>query len=225
MKKRVLLIDNEDIEPKLIELRRKVKDADFEQFNVGGVKPKDKEVLTDNKIDLEKVKTVFQQKFSTEKPHLICFDYELGPEDITGLHVLSALKPLAGRAQFLFYSSKIKEILEKILKKHRDGGMAEDKAKELLHTLITSKIENFVGRGRELGDVINDILIKRRETLDDIFEDKIREYGSFKTDYFDCHEIRDLEQLLNGKDGRAINFKHQLAEQFVAHLIRLQDEE
>jgi len=223
MKKRVLLIDNEDIEPKLIELRRKVKDTDFEQFNVGSVKLK--EVLTDRKIDLEKVKTVFQQKFSTKKPHLICFDYELGPEDITGLHVLNALKPFAGKAQFLFYSSKIKEILEKILKKYRDGGMAEDKAKDLLHTLITSKIENFVGRGSELGDVINGILVKRRETLDDIFEDKIQEYGSFKTDYFDCLEIGSLEHLLNGNDGRAINFKRELVEQLVAHLILLKDEE
>lgn len=223
MKKRVLLIDNEDITPKLIELGRKVKDAEFEQLNIGSSQLTS--VLTNNKIDTEKVIKVFQQEFTTKKPHLICFDYELGPEDITGLDILIALKPFAGRAQFLFYSSKIKEILEKILRKHRDGGMAEDKAKELLHTLITSKIEDFVGRGRELGDVINGILAKRRETLDDIFEDKIQEYGSFKTDYFDCLEIRDLEQLLNGKDGRTMNLKRELVEQFVAHLIRLQDEE
>ena len=116
MKKRVLLIDNENIEPKLTELKRKVKDADFEQFNIGSAKLT--EVLTDKRIDLEKVKTYFNEKFSTRKPHLICFDYELGPEDITGLDVLIALKPLAGRAQFLFYSSKIREILGKILKKY-----------------------------------------------------------------------------------------------------------
>jgi len=223
MKKRVLLIDNENIEPKLIELRRTVKDADFEQFNVGSVKLK--EVLTDKKIDLEKVKTVFRQKFSTGKPHLICFDYELGPEDITGLDILIALKPLAGRAQFLFYSSKKDEVLEKILKKYREGGMPESKAKELLLELINSKIEDFVGRSGNLPDAVGRILAKRRETLDDIFEDKIREYGSFKTDFFDCLEIGSLEHLLNGKDGRAINFKHHLAEQFVAYLVRLQDEE
>ena len=222
MKKRVLLIDNENIEPKLTELKRKVKDADFEQFNIGSAKLT--EVLTDKRIDLEKVKTYFNEKFSTRKPHLICFDYELGPEDITGLDVLIALKPLAGRAQFLFYSSKIREILGKILKKYRDGGIAEDKANTLLHTLITSKIEDFVGRGSELGDVINNILAKRRETLDDIFEDKIQEYGSFKTNYFDCLEIRDIEHLLNEKDDLSLKFKRELVEQFVAYIIRLQDE-
>jgi hypothetical protein len=222
MNKIVLLIDNEDITPKLTELKRKVKGVDFEQFNVGSVKLT--EVLTDKRIDPEKVKTYFIKNFSTRKPHLICFDYELGPEDITGLDILNALKPLAGRAQFLFYSSKIKEILGKILRKYRDGGIAEDKASELLRTLITSKIEAFVGRGSELGDVINNILAKRRETLDDIFEDKIREYGNFKTDYFDCFEIRDIEQLLNEKDDLSLNFKRELVEQFVAYIIRLQDE-
>lgn len=227
MKKRVLIIDDEDQSEEIINLERQFKkkglDVEFLQFNIG--KPGELEVLTENRIDIEKVKNIFQERYGMKRLHLICFDYELGPEDITGVDVLAALKPLTDRTLFLFYSSKIRQILEKILTKYRDGGMPFDKARELLDSLVTSKVEYFVDRGGDLGNAVNQILARSGETLDDIFEEKMWEYPNFKTDYFDGLEIRNVEQLLNNKDGRAIKVKRELVEQLVAYFIRLKDEE
>lgn len=227
MKKRVLIIDDQDLSHEIDSLkrqfRRKGLNVEFFQFNVGS--PVLTEVLTSNKIDIEKVKTVFQRDYGLKKPHLICFDYDLGPEEITGVDILAQIKPLTDRTQFLFYSSKIKDIVFKILKRFQEGGLPFEKARMLLISLIGARVEEFVDKGGNLGDAIGRVLAQDKETLDDIFEEKMSEYPNFKMEYFDGLELSSLAQLLNKSDGKAIKFKHELVEHLVAYLIRLQDEE
>lgn len=229
MKKRVLIIDDRDLSDEIDRFERqfikKGLNVEFLQFNVGS--PTLTTVLTSNKIDPEKVKSVFQQEYCNRKLHLICFDYELGPEEeITGVDILAHLKPFTNQTKFIFYSSKIKEIVVKILKRFHDGGLPFEKARKLLISLISAKVEEFVDKSDNLGDSIGRVLAQSEESLDDIFTEKMEmHYPNFRTEYFDGLELANLAQLLNNRDSMAINFKHELVEQFVAYLIRLQDDE
>lgn len=227
MKKRVLIIDDQDLSEEIENLKRNLKrkniDVEFLQFNVG--KPDEIEVLSNNRIDIEKVKTVFENRYQNKRLHLVCFDYDLGPEEITGVDLLHHLKPFLSRSKILFYSSLLSNIVAKILQRNAKQGLPLEEAKKLMMALISSRAEGFVDR-KDFNDRVIHVLSQNGETLDDIFAEKMEmDYPNFRTTYFDELEILNLSHLLNSRDGKSLKFKHELIDQFVAYLIRINDEE
>lgn len=227
MKKRVLVIDDEDLSEEISNLERSLKrkgiEVEFLQFNIG--KPDVTEVLTNNQIDLEKVKSVFKARFESLRVHLVCFDYHLGPEEITGVDILHLLKSFLKRSKVLFYSSLLENIVTKILKRNVRDAFNPDEAKKLMMSLISARSEGFIDR-KDFNEKVIQILSQEAETLDDIFAEKMEiDYPNFKTSYFDGLEISSLSHLLNVRDGKSLKFKHELIDQFIAYLIRISDDE
>ncbi|MBI5914238.1 MAG: hypothetical protein HY842_02595 [Bacteroidetes bacterium] len=224
--KRVLIIDDEDQADEITNLERVARQRGIPiqctQFKVGSAELP--EVLTDNHIDLSKVEAYFKENIGRQ--HLVCFDYNLGTEEITGVDVLTKLKSSAPRSKFLFYSSLLDNIVRQMLEEYRGGqGKSFDKVKKNLIALISSRVEGFVDRRSFLEKILEILTQEKEETLDDIFEEKMQEYQGFRSEYFDGLEISSLFQLLNTNDGRAINFKKEIVEQFVAYIIKLQDDD
>lgn len=130
--KRILIIDNEDLEDEISNLKLKTQkkgiEIDCYQFNVGSATLP--EVLSDNRIDIEKVKNIFLEKYSIRRYHLVCFDYELGPDEINGVDILSALKPFLPKSQFLFYSSRLDKIVRGLLEEYKGDAESFKKVKK-----------------------------------------------------------------------------------------------
>ncbi|MCO6488649.1 MAG: hypothetical protein J5I98_09545 [Phaeodactylibacter sp.] len=224
--KRILIIDNEDLEDEISNLKLKTQkkgiEIDCYQFNVGSTTLP--EVLSDNRIDIEKVKNIFLEKYSNRRYHLVCFDYELGPEEINGVNILTVLKPFLPKSQFLFYSSRLDKIVRGLLEEYKGDAESFEKVKKKLIALIGARVDGFVDRKEFISKII-EILTQGGNTLDDIFETKMQEYKDYRTEYFDGIKIDDLDQLLQNNDGMSMKYKTAVIEQLVAYLIRLHDDE
>ena len=224
--KRILIIDNEDLEDEISNLKLKTQkkgiEIDCYQFNVGSATLP--EVLSDNRIDIEKVKNIFLEKYSIRRYHLVCFDYELGPDEINGVDILSALKPFLPKSQFLFYSSRLDKIVRGLLEEYKGDAESFKKVKKKLIALIGARVDGFVDRKEFISKII-EVLTQGGNTLDDIFEAKMQDYKDYRTEYFDGMKIDDLDQLLQSNDGMSMKYKTEIIEQLVAYLIRLHDDE
>lgn len=227
MKKRVLIIDNEEIGDEISNIQRHFKnkghEIEFVQFNIGSTWLT--EVLTNDQIDLTKVEAEFMQNHK-RKYDLICFDYDLDDENVTGVDVLAGLKHLLKPStKLLFYSGRLETLVGRILSRTKRDSFDLPEAKRLLMKLIQSRVEDFVERPNMRNSVIRLLSIKE-ETLDDIFAEKMEhEYPNFRTEYFNGLELYELSQLLNNSDGMATKFKHEIVEQFICYLIRLHEDE
>lgn len=226
MKKRVLLIDEEPMDDEIASIQRHFKnkghEIEFVQFNIGSSLLT--EVLTNNQIDLKKVKDYFHQNHR-RRYDLICFDYNLS-NDLTGVDILFELKPLLNEnSKLLFYSGLLDEVIDKILSRRKGDGLSRQNAERLLKRLIQARVEDFVKR-ENLKNKVVELLSQNQETLDEIFAEKMElDYPNFRTEYFDKLELYKLSQLLNNSDGKATKFKHEIVEQFISYLIRLHEDE
>lgn len=223
---RVIIIDDEDqqdVIERLDSLAKKNRiEAEFLQFNVGS--SFERMLLSNNKIDVEKVKTAFEERFRG-KIDLICFDYNLADERINGIDLLQNIKPLRKNTSTLVYSGQLEFIIRDIIQSYRRAEPDTlNKATAKIKAMIRPGMEGFVDR-TNYDDVIIKILKRRRETLDGIFEEKLAEYPDFSIDFFDGWEINSVRQMLDETDEKAMQLKRDIVEQLIAYIIRLQDEE
>lgn len=176
-------------------------------------------------VDREKIKLALEEIDFFRRADTIAVDYNLINEiegmkaEITGFDVISDILRLgySPNKEIVLYSSGIESAFKDILEK----GDFEEKTRKL-KILVQGKVL-FQKRG--YAERIIGILRRDPNTLDGIFAQKMRAYPNFKTDFFEGIQILDLEQLLSQSDGKALKFKKEMVEQFIAHLIKYQDEE
>ena len=224
--KRVIIIDDEDQSHVIERLKSLAKknqiEAEFLQFNVGS--SFDSDLMThDNRIDLEKVKQVFEGRFRG-KIDLLCFDYNLSDESVTGIELLQKIKPLRKNISTLMYSGQLDFIIEEIFRSYsEEDANSLSKAISKIKILIRPGMEGFVDRTNYDDEIIK-ILKRSKDTLDSIFEEKLSEYSDFSTNFYDNLEVNSIRQMLDENDNNAMTLKRELVEQFVAYIIRLKDE-
>src|SRR5260221_5210344 len=115
MEKRCLIIDNDDqsatIEKLIKDAQAKGLSLECDQFNIGSTAYD--EVLTDGKIDINKVVAECKSSFHKRTYHLIAFDWQLSDEVYNGVELIRAFShhKLFRHVPKLLYSGLLEESL------------------------------------------------------------------------------------------------------------------
>lgn len=151
MKKCILVIDDSDqsdvLENLALDAEERGIELEYYQFNVGGrLEPT---LLTaEGKIDTEKVKEVFKNRFRGKTFQLIACDWELNADDIDGVTLLRRI----GRACYLedtprmMYSGLLNQKLLDALKRAKTGELKSDDFVQYIKNLVNSHYVDFVDR-------------------------------------------------------------------------------
>ncbi|MBN9483399.1 MAG: hypothetical protein BGO70_13030 [Bacteroidetes bacterium 43-93] len=230
MEKNCLIIDNEDQTSSIETIRREGKmqkvSINCRQFNVGSTERDD--LLSNGKIDLDKVFAAFQQEFSGIHFNLIAFDWDLNDDSINGVDLIRLFQNKGIRANTpkLLYSGVLKDEIHRILDVYRENNNFSTAWKPI-STLIKIKIEDFIDREEYERSIVN--LVKRNgESIESIFSAKLREYSTliFKNMYpnFEGKSLAEIADILDKDKPQGSKFMHELIEQSLAYMIKLNDE-
>jgi hypothetical protein len=231
MERVCLLIDNEDQTSSMEKIVREGNKQGLKinclQFNVGGTERDD--LLTDGKIDIQKVIDVFKTEFRRDKFHLIAFDWQLDDESINGVELIRLFdsKEIRKNTKKLLYSGVLKEEIQSLLEKYAKKEVDFKYAWNQINTLIRINIIDFVDRS-EYEKAIVDIISKTDDPIDSIFEKKLREYPDlvFQNTYpmFEGKKLSELADLIETDVPKGSKFKNELIEQVVAYLLQMNNE-
>jgi hypothetical protein len=175
MPKHCLIVDDTPQEEMIERIESKLRKKNIQvicyQLNVGSQARKD--LLTDERIDLEKVTRAFEMEFHNYKLDLVCIDFDLEDGKVDGLDVLKQVHQLRPKTPCMIYSSNLDEVARKIIVEYeRDG----DRRKLLnkIKALAKYSIEDFVARDYYDERVV-DILSKKQQSLESMIEEKLLE--------------------------------------------------
>ena len=224
MVKECLLVDNDDQTSLIESLHRVGKskglDIHCEQFNVGH--PEHDELLTENRIDIEKVIAQFKRQYR-KNFNLAAFDWELGDDSIDGVELIRKFDAdgLLKHTPKLLYSGVIDEILGKLLDDHKQG--KSTKVPEKLKTLIRLNLKGYHDREGFESEIVA-LLTKTDENLDLIIEAELRKYpeirfnDNFGSEGFRGKTLEEIATLLDSDDLLRNKFKKEIIQQVIAYL-------
>lgn len=226
MEKVCLVIDDNDQQAVLEQLQEQARKKGISltclQFNVGSSKRKD--LLTkDETIDMKAVVDIFTSDFSGTKIDLICIDYLLDDELVTGLDVLKAIHGLRKSSQFMLYSSSLDQLANSVI---NDYVKSEDKRQlfQRIKSLAKYKITEFVSRER-YDQAILEILSHTPPNLDLILEAKLLEYPDllFQDIYPAFEGLTPAQVAAEIRRGshHGQTFKLELIEQAIAYMLKV----
>ena len=181
MDKTILLIDDEDqrdvIEEWEFDARRQGINLTCMQFNVGS--PYDTDLLTDGKIDVDKVKSAYKSRFKDKGYvfNMIVCDWGLSDEVIDGAELLRRMANTCFNEKVprILYSGLLKQKIEEKLDQYDRGDDAsKDSVVKYLASLINSKYLAFVERHNLKQTVLGHL--KDSEDLDFLLLDTLQKY-------------------------------------------------
>lgn len=205
-------------------LKRKAKAKQIQlncyQFNVGSEQT---DFLTDGNIDIEKVEAIFKSEFDGRKLDIICVDYNLEDERITGLDVLRRIYNLRKTSIYMLYSSSLDQVAKGIIDTY-DQDKNKNKLINRIKTLTSYRISEFSPRDRYEDDIIK-LLATNQSPLELVMETKLLEYGDleFENTYplFQGWKLKDIATEIRKSTPQGNKFKVQLIEQALAYMIKI----
>ena len=228
MLKTCLIIDDEDqsaeMESLIIQGKRKGIEIECHQFNVGSTF--DTSLLTDNKIDIDKVISEYKQRFKQNTFHVAAFDWDLSDENINGVELLRQFVAhgVLKYTPKLLYTGLLDEILLSFFKDIREGdGKNKMAVIRQLKILIKSGIRDFVGREKYEQHILQ-ILESIDESLDLIIENELKKFpdlrfkNSFTSEYFRGKTYAEIANILDDNGLLRNGFKREVIQQVIAYL-------
>ncbi|MBC8487565.1 MAG: hypothetical protein H8D45_16160 [Bacteroidetes bacterium] len=187
--------------------------------------PTDREFQNkDLDIDFEKVKQVLQDNWQHRKLDLIACDYYFGDDNVNGLSIIEFIRTFNQKCPIILYSGNLVKIIADILQGY--NGRNPQPLVDKLKKLFRANIADFIDRE----DYTNDVITLLKETpLEMIIADKLMEYADyeFKSGYlaFKGMKLGQIAKALRNNAPQAGEFKQEIIEQAIAHLIALNEEE
>lgn len=151
MKKRILMIDNEDQSEEIEALIRTAKTSGLtlicDQFNVGSAS--EPSMLVAGKIDLEAVALEYNKRFGNIHYDFFVCDWDLSDESVYGIDVLKKLYEIGvGKTTpRLIYSGVLDSIIGTKLYDYQEGKVDKRHFLSFVHNLINSDLRGCVDRG------------------------------------------------------------------------------
>lgn len=228
IQKTCLIIDDNDQKDILDQLvdkaRKKGITLQYHQFNVGSTERND--LLNERgEINLPLVTDKFKSEFEDWAFDLICVDFQLEDESVSGLDVLKAIYDLRSTSQYMVYSSSLDLVVKSIIENYDAD---QDKAKLIarIKSLTKYKITEFTGRDR-YDAVILEILAKNELNIGMAFEKKLLEYPDliFQSTYpkFEGASLKDIAYEIRKSSHHGQSFTIELIEQAIAHMIKINE--
>lgn len=234
MTKRCIIIDNDDqsvvIEKLVRDAQSKGIQVECVQFNVGSTSEND--LLTDGKIDIEKVVAEYKKRFKGQTFHLAAFDWDLSDDSIDGVELMRLLvhniRNIRNTPKLL-YSGLLEEKLSAKLDDFKNNTLNKSDLLSRIKTLIKADIKDFVAREKYEEDIIT-ILGKTDETLDLIIEEELNKFpelkfsNKFVSDNFKGKTFSEIASILDNQDNLRNDFKKEIVQQVIAYLTeKIQD--
>lgn len=223
MKKRCLIIDDQDQTEEIEKMIRDGKamygiDLECEQFNVGSTFLD--EVLTEGKIDINKVVAEFKKRFKGQTFQLAAFDRDLNDPNIDGVELIRQLTHHTNlkHTPKVLYSSD----LEGLLSESIDNFNKENLIRRI-KTLVNNEIKGYFDRDSYENDILR-TLAKDEETLDLIIEEELRKFPTLVFKNVFVHEgfrnktYEEIAAQLDEYTHLRNDFKKEIIQQVIAYL-------
>jgi hypothetical protein len=227
MKKKCLIIDNDDQTAEIEKLKRDGKAKgiyiECEQFNVGSTF--DDGLLTAGKIDIDKVVSEFKRRFRHQTFHLAAFDWDLSDDTINGVELMRqfAHHRILRNTPKLLYTGLLEDKLGAMLDDFKVGKLSRNKLLAHIRTIIRADIRDFVGREKYEEDILR-ILEQSDETIDLIIEEELNKFpdlrfaNSFTSKSFNGKTFIEISKILESEDRLRNDFKKEIIQQVIAYL-------
>lgn len=227
-----LLIDNEDQTTSIENIKREANlkriEVECHQFNIGS--PEREDLLTNNEIDLEKVKKKFNEEFKNIAFDIIAFDWDLDDSKIDGIELIRQFNHLGIRKSSpkILYSGLLRERIQTYCDDYKKEKIDFNELWNKLNTLIKLNIVDFVKRDNYEKDIVN--FLSKEEFNSDIFISKeLQKFShlSFQGLYeqFKGMTLGEIAEIIDTDKTRGINFKKEIIEMAISHMIELNDNE
>ena len=227
MVKKCIIIDNEDqseeIEKLVRDAQKKGIAIECEQFNVGSTF--DTDLLTDGKIDVNKVIVEYKKRYNGQTFHLAAFDWDLSDDDIDGVELMRQLthNKIFRNTPKLLYSGLLEEKLSSKIDDFKNNNLSKKELLDRIKTLINADIKGFVARENYDSDIIR-ILERTDETLDLIIEEELNKFpdlifaNKFVSQNFRGKTFQEIAGILEEHDHLRNEFKKEIIQQVISHL-------
>lgn len=227
MEKRCLIIDNDDQSAEIEKMKRDGKAKgiyiDCQQFNVGSTFEDD--LLTEGRIDIEKVVTAYKIRFKHQTFHLAAFDWDLSDDAINGVELMRQLEHnrILRNTPKLLYTGLLEDKLGTMLDEFKNGTLPKGKLLVHIKTIIKANIRDFVARERYEEDIIR-LLQNTDETIDLIIEEELTRFpdlkfsNSFTSRSFNGKTFIEIAKILESEDLLRNDFKKEIIQQVIAYL-------
>lgn len=227
MKKRVLIIDNED---QTDEIEKLIRDANNNgikleclQFNVGSTAETD--LLTNGQIDIDKVVSEYKVRFKGITFNLVACDWDLSDEKIDGVELIRQLtaNKICHRISKMLYSGLLDEKLSEKLEKYKKGNLTKSKFISQIRLLINADIRGFYPRENYDHQIIS-ILKDSEDSLDFIIEDELSKFpelkfnGAFGNPFFNKKTYAEIIEIINHDDHLRNDLKREIIEHTIAYI-------
>lgn len=184
----------------------------------------DKDLQTDEKIDLEKINSYIENEIRNLKLDVVACDYELSSKDVNGIDVIKKIRALRPKTKIFLYSGKYEKVIGDILKEMQKGDAQSIRSSiNAIKNIYSSRIEEFLERNDYPAKLVG-VLKNNDDSIDDIFVKKIREYSElkFKSCYpiFEGKTLSEIAEEIEKETHSSKQFLEELVEQTVAYLIK-----
>lgn len=222
MIKKCIIFDNEDQSESIEKLIRIGKehgiDIECEQFNIGSTELT--EVLTDGRIDINKVVIEYKKKFKNIIFHLSAFDWQLDDDNIDGVELIRQLKAnkILTNTPKIIYSGLLNDILSSLILKTEDKNRTKK-----LSSLVNNDIRGFYEREKYEIDIIN-FFSSDTESLDLIIEEVLRKFPDlvFKNEFvnkkFNGKTFLEIAEFIENYEHIKNDFKKEIISQVISYL-------
>lgn len=227
MEKRCLIIDNEEQVASTEAIFRLGKARGLtitcDEFNVGMLN-KD-ELLTDNKIDIDKVIAYYKKNHKAKTYHLAAFDWDLGDERVNGVELIRKFQEhkILTHTPKILYSGLLKDEISSQLDRFANDGKHKKTLIDWINTLIKVDVRNFVDRTAYEQEIVNQ-LYKTDESLDLIIEEELKKFPDIKFDHEFTHKsfkgkmFEEIADILENNEILRNEFKKEIIQQVMAYM-------
>lgn len=228
MDKLILVIDDNDqtnvIEELVREADRQGVNLMYRQFNVGS--PNEPELLTDGKIDVNKVKAAYKERFTKHglKFNMIVCDWDLSDPDTDGAELLRRLSTecFNYKTPRILYSSLLREKLEEQLDKYdKDNDATKESVIKYIASLVNANYLAFVPREEMKVPVLAHL--RDSENIDYILEDTLLRHPDFVMAVghghnLEGHTFAEVAKLIHSNAEVNYDFKRNIIQEVVQYL-------
>lgn len=231
MDKTILIIDDDNQHDSIAELedaaRKRGINLTCHEFNVGS--PDEPELLTEEHIDVEKVKKAYKERFKDKGVvfNMIVCDWGLSDEYIDGAELLRRMgnecfKPKTPR---ILYSSLLNEKIEDQLKIYKEHEEERESVVKYLVSLIRSNYLDFVERHRLKETVLGHL--SDSEDLDFLLEDTLLKYPDLVMEVGHGHGLEgrtfaEVAREIKNSSEVSYDFKRNIIQEVMTYLTEKQ---
>lgn len=227
IKKNCLIIDNDDQTAEIEKLKRDGKargiSIECEQFNVGSTF--DTELLTQGRIDIDKVVAAYKKRFRQQTFHIAAFDWDLSDDLVDGVELIRQLNhhKILRNTPKILYTGLLEDKLGAKLDDFKNGNLSKVRLIAHIRILIKADIIDFVGREKYEEDILR-LVAQTDETIDLIIEEELNKFpelkfgNSFTSRSFNGKTFLEISKILESESGLRNDFKKEIIQQVIAYL-------